>query len=108
MGEAQIYQLLNPCHSGHHEAVIDFITHITHTSGQDIHGFLQSSRVFNEAIRNDCLSGLAKEFYAIWRRNSTLPHILRSVERIVHLQDYLAAFESFSSEISSLLGCAHA
>jgi hypothetical protein len=106
--EAQIYQLLIPCESVHQEAVIDFITHITHTGGQDIHGFLQSSRVFSEAIRNDCLSGLAKEFYATWRRNATLPHILRAVERIVHLQDYLAAFESYSAEITSLLGCAHA
>jgi hypothetical protein len=106
--EAQIYQLLNPCESVHQEAVVDFITHLTHTHGMDIHGFLHSSRVFSEGIRNDCLNGLAKEFYAVWRRNTSMPHILRAVERVVHLSDYLQAFESFSNEITTLLGCAHA
>merc|ERR1719181_419108 len=74
--EAQIYQLLMPCESVHQEAIIDFVTHVTHTHGMDVHGFLNSNRVFSEAIRNDCLSGLAREFYASWRRNALLPHIL--------------------------------
>lgn len=106
--EPPIYQLQFPCDSVHREAVVDFVTHLTHTGGQDVKGFLQSSRVYSEGIRNDCLDGLAREFYAAWRRNALLPHILRAVERIVHLQDYLLAFESFASEITSLLGCAHA
>mmetsp|Transcript_99631 Transcript_99631/g.157690 ORF Transcript_99631/g.157690 Transcript_99631/m.157690 type:complete len:841 (+) Transcript_99631:70-2592(+) len=106
--EAKIYRLLMPSDYVHQEAVVDFCTHICHTGGKDIHGFLQSSRVFSEAIRNDCLNGLAREFYALWCRSATLPHILRAAERVVHLQDYLAAFESFAAEITSLLGCAHA
>lgn len=106
--EAQVYQLLLPTSSAHQEAIVDFLTQITHTSGNDIHGFLHSETVFSEQIRNDCLSGLAREFYAVWRRYNQLPHILRAVERIVHLSDYLAAFESFSSEITSMLGCGHA
>lgn len=106
--EAQVYQLLLPVQSGHTETIIDFLTHITHTSGNDIHGFLQSDRVFNDQIRNDCLSGLSREFYAVWRRYNQLPHILRAVERIVHLSDYLTAFESFSNEITAMLNCGHA
>lgn len=106
--EAQIYRLLMPCDSVHQEAVIDFITHVCHTGGNDVHGFLRSSRCFSEAIRTDCLSGLAREFYAQWLRSTTLPHILGAVERIVHLQDYIAAFETFAAEITSLLGCSHA
>lgn len=106
--EAQIYQLVMPSESVHQDTIIDFITHITHTNGQDIHGFLQSSKVFSDGIKNDCLSGLAKEFYAVWSRANTLPAILRAVERVVHLSDYLTAFECFASEIMELLGCKHA
>eukprot|EP00747_Dinoflagellata_sp_TGD_P185770 gnl/TRDRNA2_/TRDRNA2_42491_c0_seq1.p1 gnl/TRDRNA2_/TRDRNA2_42491_c0~~gnl/TRDRNA2_/TRDRNA2_42491_c0_seq1.p1 ORF type:complete len:893 (-),score=194.86 gnl/TRDRNA2_/TRDRNA2_42491_c0_seq1:84-2762(-) len=106
--QAEIYQMLLPMHLKHQEAVIDFLTHITHTHGHDIHGFLQSSKVFSDGIRNECLNGLSSEFYLLWRRNRQLPSLLRSVERIVHLSDLEQAFESFSSETQSLLGCGYA
>jgi len=104
---AQICKLLLPVAYKHKEAVIDFLTHITHTSGNDVFGFLQSSRVFSEAIRNECLSGLGREYYAHWRLVRQMPCVLRAAERIVHLGDYLEAFEGFSKEMAELLGCAH-
>jgi len=106
--EAQIYTLQLPADWKHQETVIDFLTHITHTHGHDIHGFLKSSRVFNEAIRSDCLSALAHEFYELWRVSHQNPLILRAVDRVIHLSDYLAAFSNFSVEVEKLLCCAHA
>mmetsp|Transcript_26691 Transcript_26691/g.61420 ORF Transcript_26691/g.61420 Transcript_26691/m.61420 type:complete len:992 (-) Transcript_26691:194-3169(-) len=103
-----IYKPVTPLTCTHKEAVIDFLTHITHTQGSDVLGFLQSSRVFSEHIRTDCLGGLGREFHALWHRHRQIPAILRAVERIVHLKEYLAAFESFSSEMEGLLVCGHA
>mmetsp|Transcript_46295 Transcript_46295/g.110174 ORF Transcript_46295/g.110174 Transcript_46295/m.110174 type:complete len:1003 (+) Transcript_46295:104-3112(+) len=103
-----IYKPVTPLTYTHKEAVIDFLTHITHTQGSDVMGFLQSSRVYSESIRQECLNGLGREFHALWYRHRQIPAILRAVERIVHLKEHLAAFESFSAEIESLLACGHA
>jgi len=105
---AQICKLLIPAQYKHKEAVIDFLTHITHTCGNDVIGFLQSTRVFSEAIRNECLSGLGREYYAHVRLIRQVPLVLRAAERLVHLGQYLDAFEGFAKELSELLGCAHA
>lgn len=102
---AQVCKLLMPFAYKHREAVIDFCTHVTHTCGNDVHGFLNSSRVFSEGIRNECLSGLGREYYAHWRLMRQLPLVLRATERLVHLGEYLEAFEGFARETSDLLGC---
>lgn len=105
---AQINKLLLPVAYKHKEAVVDFCTHVTHTCGNDVLGFLASSRVFSEGIRNECLSGLGREYYAHWRQVRQLPLVMKAAERVVHLGDYLHAFEGFSKELSELLGCADA
>lgn len=106
--EANICTLHAPLNYEHREAVVDFLTHITHTKGKGVHSFLQSSRVFSEAIRHECLSGLGREFYALWRMNQQHPRVIRAAERLIHLRDYHAAFESFPTEIVALFGCAQA
>eukprot|EP00929_Paragymnodinium_shiwhaense_P073507 TRINITY_DN37478_c0_g1_i1.p1 TRINITY_DN37478_c0_g1~~TRINITY_DN37478_c0_g1_i1.p1 ORF type:complete len:954 (-),score=177.51 TRINITY_DN37478_c0_g1_i1:128-2989(-) len=107
-GETKVYKLRAPKEYKHKEAVVDFLTHIAHTNGQDVHGFLQGSRVYSEGIRLDCLSGLGREFYACLAQNRLLPQILGATERICHLGDYLTAFETFSLEVTRLLNCSQA
>lgn len=107
--EAVAYKFLLPAEDlKHQEAVIDFLSHLMQTQGAHVQTFLQGPRVFSDKIRDECVAGLAREFYAHACRNRLLPPILKAVERVVFLSDYLKAFESFSTEITALLGCAHA
>jgi len=106
--EAKIYKFLVPTEYKYKETVTDFLTHINHTHGQDVHGFLEGSRVYSNGIRTDCISGLGREFFATWKLNRQLPQILRSVEKLIHLGDYLDVFEHFTAEITDLLACGHA
>jgi len=105
---ARIYSMLENDAYKYKEVVVDFITHVNHTHGKDIEGFLNSDRVFSEEIRKDCLQGIAREFHAQWQLNRSLPKLLRAAERLIHLSDYQAAFDSFSAEIAQLLKCGHA
>eukprot|EP00931_Biecheleriopsis_adriatica_P064894 TRINITY_DN39567_c0_g1_i1.p1 TRINITY_DN39567_c0_g1~~TRINITY_DN39567_c0_g1_i1.p1 ORF type:complete len:783 (-),score=162.53 TRINITY_DN39567_c0_g1_i1:39-2162(-) len=106
--EPEVVKLLQMQNYKHHEVVVDFLTHIVHTRGRDVDGFLQSSRIFSEAMRGECLSALGREFYANWQLNRKVPQVLRSAERVVLLNDLLQAFDSIAREIMTMCGCAHA
>eukprot|EP00928_Gymnodinium_smaydae_P014867 TRINITY_DN15456_c0_g1_i1.p1 TRINITY_DN15456_c0_g1~~TRINITY_DN15456_c0_g1_i1.p1 ORF type:complete len:855 (-),score=120.58 TRINITY_DN15456_c0_g1_i1:357-2921(-) len=105
---ARIYRLLVPFEYQHKQTVVDFLTHISHTCGQDVNGFLRSPSVYCDSVRDECLAGLGREFNATLFQNRQLPRILRAVHRLCHLTDYLPAFESFSAEVAEILECAHA
>eukprot|EP00928_Gymnodinium_smaydae_P039007 TRINITY_DN26752_c0_g1_i1.p1 TRINITY_DN26752_c0_g1~~TRINITY_DN26752_c0_g1_i1.p1 ORF type:complete len:906 (+),score=93.67 TRINITY_DN26752_c0_g1_i1:143-2860(+) len=105
---AKVYRPLLEHDDKNLQTIVDFLTHITHTRGYDLHGFLESSRVYSGNIRMDCLNALGREFYACWNQNRRLPRLLRAVERLCHLSDYLTAFESFSAEVMEVLNCGHA
>jgi len=105
--DARVYRLTVSLNYKHREAVIDFLTHITHTRGKDAHGFLSGSRVFNEAIRNECLAGLGCEYYSLWKSSRLIPQILRAVEGIVFFKHHANVFEGFAAESAALLSCSH-
>jgi len=100
------YRMLLPLTGYRNKDVVrDFLTQLMRSSGRDAQSFLQGPRVTSEAIRNDCLKALSHEFYGLWRITRTLPEVLHSAERVVHLGEYLEVFEGVAGEIMALLGC---
>lgn len=100
------YRMLLSIAACRDKAVVqDFLTQLVRTQGREVQSFLQGPRITSEAVRNDCITTLSREFWALWRLDQMLPDALHAVERMVHLGEYLEAFEGIAAEIMSLLGC---
>lgn len=89
----------------HYEAVVDFLTHLNHTGGEDLEEFLQSPQVYSEEIRNVCLKGLGCEFFAQWQRSQAMLQLIAYVERLVNLTETENAIQKFVTAIQELLCC---
>jgi hypothetical protein len=89
----------------HFEAVVDFMTHLNHTGGEDLEGFLQSPQVYSEEIRNVCIKGLGCEFFAQWQRSQAMLQLIAYVERLVNLTETENAIQKFVTAIQELLCC---
>lgn len=106
--EAVVFKLLMPLRYKHKEVVVDFLTHVTHSKGLDLDGFLLSRRVFNQAIRSECIGALGRELYASWALNRRLPPTLAAAGRMLRIKDTDGAFENIGRELAGLLSCQHA